>query len=150
MSDISYNVPYVPQWKQLCIAALAERNPAKVPERIAVARSAVLDQIEDNFSKSSSNEQSTLRQDLGGRYVVTQSSGCATDSLHACSSGGLQQQQFSISDSATQREFQQEQLQRELHIFGVRHRCHRILFHFGRQSSGRWQRPDHRGHARLE
>ena len=70
MSDISYNVPYVPQWKQLYIAALAERNPAKVPERIAVARSAVLDQIEDNFSKSSSNEQSTLRHALAALDVL--------------------------------------------------------------------------------
>ena len=69
MSDISYNVPYVPRWKQLCIAALAERNPAKVPERIAVARSAVLDQIEDNLSQSSSN-QLVLRKALEALDVL--------------------------------------------------------------------------------
>jgi len=67
MSGTSYCVP---QWKQLCIAALAERNPAKVPERIAVARSAVLDQIEDNLSKSSSNEQPTLRNALEALDVL--------------------------------------------------------------------------------
>ncbi len=61
MSDTSYCVP---QWKQLCISALAERNPAKVPERIAVARSAVLDQIEDNISQSSRHEQLALRNAL--------------------------------------------------------------------------------------
>ena len=64
MSTIANNVAYVPQWKQLCIAALAELNPAKVPERIAVARSAVLDQIEDNISQSSSHEQLALRDAL--------------------------------------------------------------------------------------
>jgi hypothetical protein len=69
MSDISYTVPYVPQWKQLCIAALAERNPAKVPERIALARSAVLDQIEDTLSQSSSN-QLVLRNALEGLDVL--------------------------------------------------------------------------------
>ena len=67
MSDTSYCVP---QWKQLCISALAERNPAKVPERIAVARSAVLDQIEDDLSKSSSKEQSTLRNALEALDVL--------------------------------------------------------------------------------
>jgi len=70
MSTIANNVAYVQQWKQLCIAALAELNPAKVPERIAVARSAVLDQIEDNLSKSSSNEQSTLRNALEALDVL--------------------------------------------------------------------------------
>jgi hypothetical protein len=70
MSTIANNVAYVPQWKQLCIAALAELNPAKVPERIAVARSAVLDQVEDNLSKSSSNEQSTLRNALEALDVL--------------------------------------------------------------------------------
>jgi len=64
MTDIAYNGSNIPQWKQLCIAALAERDPLKVPEQIAVARSAVLDQIEDNFSKSSSHEQLALRNAL--------------------------------------------------------------------------------------
>ncbi len=67
MSTIANNVAYVPQWKQLCIAALAELNPAKVPERIAVARSAVLDQIEDNLSKSSSATQSCSERNLAAR-----------------------------------------------------------------------------------
>ena len=67
MSDTSYCVP---QWKQLSIAALAERNPAKVPERLASARSAVLDQIEDNISRSSNHEQLTLRNALEALDVL--------------------------------------------------------------------------------
>ncbi len=55
---------YYPQWKQLCIAALAEADLARVPERIAVARSAVLDQIEDDISQSSIKEHATLRDAL--------------------------------------------------------------------------------------
>jgi hypothetical protein len=51
---------HVPRWKRLCIAALSELDPAKVAERITVARSAVLDQIEDNISQSSNHEQLTL------------------------------------------------------------------------------------------
>ena len=53
MRTIANDGAYVPQWKRPCIAALAGRNPAKVSERITVARNAVLDQI-DNISQSSS------------------------------------------------------------------------------------------------
>ena len=64
MSNITYNAPNVPRWKELCVAALSELEPGKVPERIAVARSAVLDQIEDNISRSSNHEQLRLRNAL--------------------------------------------------------------------------------------
>jgi hypothetical protein len=40
------------QWKQLCEAARLELEPTKLLERIGEARNAVLDRIEDHFSKS--------------------------------------------------------------------------------------------------
>ena len=70
MSDNAHKAPYVPRWKHLCIAALSEFDPGKVPERIAVARSAVLDQIEDNISRSSSHELITLRNALEALDVL--------------------------------------------------------------------------------
>jgi hypothetical protein len=36
-----------PEWRQLCQAALFETNPVKLLKRIAHARNAVLDRIED-------------------------------------------------------------------------------------------------------
>jgi hypothetical protein len=72
MSDIAYNASNIPQWKQLCIAALAERDPIKVPERIAVARSAVLDQIEDKISQPSSRKQLVLGNALQALDVLRQ------------------------------------------------------------------------------
>jgi len=68
VSDTSYCVP---QWKQLSIAALAERNPAKVPERLAAARSAVLQQVEGTMSQSSSNQE-ILRNALVALGVLRQ------------------------------------------------------------------------------
>jgi hypothetical protein len=70
MSNINYNAPNIPRWKELCIAALSELEPGKVPERIAVARSAVLDQIEDNISRSSNHEQFRLRNALEALDVL--------------------------------------------------------------------------------
>ena len=52
------------KWNQLCNAALAEFDPAILPKRIAEARHAVLDQIEDNFSQSASDEDQALRNAL--------------------------------------------------------------------------------------
>src|SRR5580765_8411669 len=53
------------EWRQLCRAAFLELDPIKLLERIAVARSAVLDRIEDTPSKSViSEEQFALRNAL--------------------------------------------------------------------------------------
>ncbi len=65
MGDIiSSDAPYVPYWKQLCLAAVSELDAEKLPQRLADARSAVLDRIEDNFSKPSNDEQLALRNAL--------------------------------------------------------------------------------------
>ena len=53
-----------PDWRQLCQAALFETNPVKLLERIAHARNAVLDRIEDGHSKSPNGEPAALRQAL--------------------------------------------------------------------------------------
>jgi hypothetical protein len=52
-----------PDWRQLCQAALLELDPAKLLERIAEARSVILDRIEDGHSQSN-GEQSALRDAL--------------------------------------------------------------------------------------
>ena len=52
-----------PEWRQLCQAAFFELDPVKLLERIAEARSAVLDQIE-GVSKPINSEQSALRNAL--------------------------------------------------------------------------------------
>src|SRR5207248_4741287 len=62
MSNTSIDA--IPRWKQLCEAALFELDPAKLLLRIAEARSAILDQIEDGFSKLSNAEQVALRDVL--------------------------------------------------------------------------------------
>jgi hypothetical protein len=53
-----------PQWKQRYRAAILESDPAKLLQRIAEARSAVLDRIEDGFSKPSDGEQLAQRDAL--------------------------------------------------------------------------------------
>jgi len=51
-----------PLWKQLCLAASLEVDPAKLPERIEEARYAILDRIEERFpTKSRDAEQVELR-----------------------------------------------------------------------------------------
>jgi hypothetical protein len=62
MSDI--NSAAHPEWRQLCQAALFETNPATLLERIARARGAILDRIEDRHSKSPNGEQAALRNAL--------------------------------------------------------------------------------------
>jgi hypothetical protein len=53
--------PY-PVWKQLCLAASMEVDPARLPERIEAARYAILDRIEERFpTKSQDEEQVELR-----------------------------------------------------------------------------------------
>jgi hypothetical protein len=46
-----------PVWKQLCLAASLEVDPARLPERIEEARYAILDRIEERFSTKSDNEE---------------------------------------------------------------------------------------------
>jgi hypothetical protein len=48
------------QWKRLYKAAIFELDPAKSIRRIAEARSAVLDRIEEGFSKTSEGETFAL------------------------------------------------------------------------------------------
>ena len=52
-----------PEWRELFQAALFEINPVKLLERIAKARNAVLDCIEDSRSKSN-GDQASLRDAL--------------------------------------------------------------------------------------
>ncbi|HMH06183.1 MAG TPA: hypothetical protein VK579_05825 [Terriglobales bacterium] len=64
MSDIIDNDAAHPEWRQLCQAAFLELDPARLIQRIAEARGAVLDRIEDGFSKSPQGEQLELRDAL--------------------------------------------------------------------------------------
>jgi len=65
MSDIIGNDAAAhPEWRQLCQAALFETNPVKLLERITLARHAVLDRIEDGYSKPTNGEQALLREAL--------------------------------------------------------------------------------------
>ena len=54
------NDAHAPQWKRLYEAAIFELDPAKSIRRIAEARSAVLDRIEEGFSKTSEGETFAL------------------------------------------------------------------------------------------
>ncbi|HMH05810.1 MAG TPA: hypothetical protein VK579_03925 [Terriglobales bacterium] len=64
MSDIVGNDAAQPEWRQLCQAALFETDSVKLLERIAHARNAVLDRIEDGYSKPPTGEQAALREAL--------------------------------------------------------------------------------------
>jgi len=64
MSDIIGNDAAHPEWRPLCPAALFETNLVTLLERIAHARNAILDRIEDGHSKSPNGEQAALRQAL--------------------------------------------------------------------------------------
>jgi hypothetical protein len=64
MSDIIGNDAAHPEWRQLCQAALFETNSVKLLERIAHARNAVLDRIEDGHTKPLNGEQHDLRDAL--------------------------------------------------------------------------------------
>jgi len=64
MSGIIRNDGAHPEWRQLCQAALLETNTVKLLERIARARNAVLDRIEDGYSKPPTSEQAALRDAL--------------------------------------------------------------------------------------
>ena len=45
-----------PQWRELYRDALLELDPTKSPKLIAEARSAILDKIEDGFSKPNADQ----------------------------------------------------------------------------------------------
>jgi hypothetical protein len=64
MGDINNQAPCTPHWKRLYEAAILELDPAKLLQRIAVARGAILDQIEDGSSKPSDGQQRALRDAL--------------------------------------------------------------------------------------
>ncbi len=65
MGDIiSIHAPHAPQWKRLYEAAIFELDPARLLQRIATARTAVLDQIEGGFSKPSDGQQLALHNAL--------------------------------------------------------------------------------------
>jgi hypothetical protein len=63
MSNIAHS-PFVPDWRQLCQAALFETNPVTLLERIDHARNAVLDRIEDGYTKPLNGEEHDLRDAL--------------------------------------------------------------------------------------
>jgi predicted nucleic acid-binding protein len=64
MGDIiTIRVPHAPQWKRLYEAAILELDPAKLLSRIAVAQTAVLDQIE-GVSKPLDGQQLALHDAL--------------------------------------------------------------------------------------
>jgi hypothetical protein len=53
-----------PRWRQLCELALLEMDPEKLLEKVAAARSAILDRIEDSFGPTN-KEQTALHDALG-------------------------------------------------------------------------------------
>ena len=55
---------FLPDWRQLCQAARLERDPVKLLDRVACARSAVLDRVEDGHTKPLNGEQHELRDAL--------------------------------------------------------------------------------------
>ena len=52
-----------PRWRHLCDLALSEMDPEKFLEKVAAARSAILDRIED--SGQTNTEQRALQDALG-------------------------------------------------------------------------------------
>jgi hypothetical protein len=61
MSDILSNDA---AWRKLCHAALCERDPQQLVQRIAAASSAVIDHIDSGFPNLSSAERLALRDAL--------------------------------------------------------------------------------------
>jgi len=61
---VAWKKPLTPSnWQQLCGSVLAEMNPNRLLERIAVARTAIVSQIEDGHS-TSNHERLQLRDEL--------------------------------------------------------------------------------------
>jgi len=48
------------EWRQLCQAALFETNPLKLLERIAHARSVIVERIEEGYKKPPTSKQIAL------------------------------------------------------------------------------------------
>ena len=74
MSNIEHTHS-LPDWRQLCQAALFETNPVKLLERIARARNAVLDRIEDGHTKPLNGEEHDLRDALTALDSLAQNYG---------------------------------------------------------------------------
>jgi hypothetical protein len=53
-----------PRWRYLCDLALSEMDPEKFLEKVAAARSAILDRIEDSVGQTNT-EQKALHDALG-------------------------------------------------------------------------------------
>ena len=51
-------------WRRLCQSAMLEGDPVKLLERVARARSAILDRIEDGHTKPPNREQHDLQDAL--------------------------------------------------------------------------------------
>jgi hypothetical protein len=58
------DIPDECPWRELCDAALLELDPTRLPQRIAVARSAILQRIEVSLSKVPDSEQIAMRDAL--------------------------------------------------------------------------------------
>ncbi len=72
-SDFMTNdgVPHPPDWQELYTFAVIEPNPVKLPRRIADARNAILDRIQDTITKPSHyNERQQLNDALNGLRVL--------------------------------------------------------------------------------
>jgi hypothetical protein len=57
-------IPEECSWRELCDAALLELDPTRLVQRIAVARSAILQRIEVSLSKVPYSEQIAMRDAL--------------------------------------------------------------------------------------
>ena len=65
--------PHQPDWQELYTFAMIELNPVKLPQRIADARAAILDRIQETISKPSHyNERQQLADALTGLRVLRQ------------------------------------------------------------------------------
>jgi len=64
MSDTIRSSDAAHEWRQLCQAAFFELDPINLLERIAKARSAVLDRIEGTLPKPINDEKHALRNAL--------------------------------------------------------------------------------------
>jgi hypothetical protein len=70
MGDTISNHPAQTPWRQLCEVAVLERNPEKLPERIAEARVSVLHRLEGGFQTLSEGEQLALQDALEMLHVL--------------------------------------------------------------------------------
>jgi hypothetical protein len=67
----SDRTPHPPDWTKLYDLAVMESDPAKLPQRIADARNAILDRIEETHTRSYPyQERQQLTDALNGLRVV--------------------------------------------------------------------------------